>query len=142
MFHVRVVKTASAAKAVQIVRYVKRKRIVVAHIGSAHCDEELEVLLSTAQQWIDSRTYQLSVFSDVSSANILLLDQCEYLGVYYTFLYDVLCKLQQRIGYDGIGEPILNDLVTIRIMEPASKLRSIELIETYFGIKHRRQKFY
>ena len=142
MFHARVVKTASAAKAVQIVRYVKRKRIVVVHIGSAHSDEELKVLLSTAQEWIESRTYQLSVFSDVSSANILLLDQCEYLGVYYTFLYDVLCKLQQRIGYDGIGEPILNDLVTIRIMEPASKLRSIELIETYFGIKHRRQKFY
>jgi len=30
----------------------------------------------------------------------------------------------------------------IRILEPASKRRSIELLEVYFGIKHRRQSFY
>jgi hypothetical protein len=33
-------------------------------------------------------------------------------------------------------------LITIRILEPASKLRSIKLIETYFGIVHRRQNYY
>jgi len=33
-------------------------------------------------------------------------------------------------------------LVTIRIIEPASKLRSLELLETYFNIKHRRQSLY
>jgi hypothetical protein len=30
----------------------------------------------------------------------------------------------------------------MRIFEPSSKLRSIELLEHYFGIKHRRQRFY
>ena len=30
----------------------------------------------------------------------------------------------------------------IRILEPASKLRSIELLEQYFGIQHHRQRFY
>lgn len=30
----------------------------------------------------------------------------------------------------------------MRIIEPASKLRSIILLEEYFGIKHRRQKYY
>jgi len=30
----------------------------------------------------------------------------------------------------------------VRIIEPASKLRSIILLEEYFGIKHRRQKYY
>jgi hypothetical protein len=142
MFQIRVVKTASDARAVQIIRYVKRKRIVVRHIGSAHNDEELEALLSAAEEWIANHTHQLCVFPHVNNANVLLLDQCQYLGVYYTLLYDILYELQQRIGYDSIGAPMLNDLVTIRIMEPASKLRSIELIETYFGIKHRRQKFY
>lgn len=34
------------------------------------------------------------------------------------------------------------DLVIIRIVEPASKLRSIELLKDYFGIRHRRQNFY
>jgi hypothetical protein len=37
---------------------------------------------------------------------------------------------------------LLLDLITIRIVEPASKLRSIELSESYFGIKHRRQSYY
>ncbi|MEZ4909000.1 MAG: IS1634 family transposase [Saprospiraceae bacterium] len=37
---------------------------------------------------------------------------------------------------------LLLDLVIIRIFEPASKLRSIELIETYFGIKHQRKNYY
>jgi transposase len=32
--------------------------------------------------------------------------------------------------------------VTIRVVEPASKLRSIELLAAYFGIKHRRQSYY
>lgn len=142
MFHVRVVRTASGANAVQIVRYINRKRFVVRHIGSARNDEELEALLSVAQEWIINQTHQLSVFPSEPNTNILLLDQCEFLGVHQRFLYEILSKLQQRIGYLNISVPMLNDLVTIRIIEPASKLRSIELIEIYFGIKHRRQNFY
>lgn len=142
MFHVRVVRTGSGANAVQIVRYVDRKRLVVRHIGSAGNDEEQEALLLVAQEWIINQTHQLSVFPNETNTNILLLDQCEFLGVHQQFLYEILSKLQQRIGYLNINAPMLNDLVTIRIIEPASKLRSIELIETYFGIKHRRQSFY
>ncbi len=36
----------------------------------------------------------------------------------------------------------LRDLVTIRILEPASKLHSIELLNDYFAIHHRRQSYY
>lgn len=70
------------------------------------------------------------------------LEQCEYLGFQYTFLYETLYKLQVRLGYTCFGIKLLNDLVTIRIIEPASKLRSLELLETYFNIKHRRQTLY
>jgi transposase len=98
--------------------------------------------LSVAQEWIINQTHQLSVFPNETNTNILLLDQCEFLGVHQRFLYEILSKLQQRIGYLNINAPMLNDLVTIRVIEPASKLRSIELIETYFGTKHRRQSFY
>ena len=35
MYHVRVVPTGSGAKAVQVIRYVRRKRVVVHHVGSA-----------------------------------------------------------------------------------------------------------
>lgn len=46
------------------------------------------------------------------------------------------------MGYTCFNNKLLNDLVTIRIIEPASKLRSLELLETYFNIKHRRQSLY
>lgn len=143
MYHVRVVSTGSGAKAVQVIRYVKRKRVVVHHVGSAHFDAEVDALLRVAQEWITQQTHQLPAFPDTTSDNILLLNQCEYLGVYYTFLLDILNGLQQRIGYTKLDtSSLLNDLVTMRVMEPASKLRSIELLETYFGIRHRRQRFY
>jgi hypothetical protein len=86
MFHVRAVRTASSANAVQIVRYVNRKRFVVRHIGSARTEAELEVLLSVAQEWIINQTHQLSVFPNETNTNILLLDQCEFLGVHQRFL--------------------------------------------------------
>src|SRR5690606_37150722 len=72
----------------------------------------------------------------------VLISQCEYIGIYYTYLYDVLRAVQHHIGYALEVDTLLNDLVVIRIFEPASKLRSMELMENYFGIRHRRQRFY
>lgn len=143
MYHVRVVTTGSGAKAVQVIRYVRRKRVVEHHVGSSHDDAELDALVSAAQDWIAQQTHQLAAFPDVTSDNVLLLNQCEYLGVYYTFLFDIINGLQLRMGYTTIDtSSLLNDLVTMRVMEPTSKLRSIELLQTYFGIRHRRQRFY
>ena len=45
------------------------------------------------------------------------------------------------MGFSGLPF-LLNDLVTIRIFEPASKLRSLELLEQFFGIKHNRKSYY
>jgi hypothetical protein len=73
---------------------------------------------------------------------LLHLDKTEFLGVYSTFLYEVISGLISQIGLDKIRKQLLLDLVAIRILEPASKLRSIELLEAYFGIKHRRQSYY
>ena len=52
MYHVRVVATGSGAKAVLVTRYVRRKRVVVQHVGSVHDYAELDALLSAAQEWI------------------------------------------------------------------------------------------
>lgn len=62
--------------------------------------------------------------------------------VYYSFLYEVIFELIQQIGFDRIKNQLLLDLVAIRMAEPASKLRSVDLLDSYFGIKHRRQSYY
>lgn len=140
-YHIRKVKTGSKAIAVQVVKYEKRKRVVLKHIGSAHHKDEVITLCNNAAKWISEQTKQIPLFSQ-QEERFIRLEQCEYLGFQYMFLYETLLKLQTRLGYTYSGNKLLNDLVTIRIIEPASKIRSLELLETYFNIKHRRQALY
>ena len=142
MLYIRVVKTSSGAQAVQVVYYRHRQRVIYKHIGSACTDEELDVLKKVARDLIESHTPSLPIFQDTPLDNLLYLDKSEFLGVYYTFFHEVISSLISKIGFDKIINQLLLDLVSIRIFEPASKTRSIELLEVYFGIKHRRQNFY
>ena len=143
MLHVRVVKTRGGSHSVQVIRYENSKGVIVKHIGTGSVDEEINALSEIARSYIEELSRQLSLFADVQySDSIVMLSQCEYLGFYYTFLYDVLYAIQTQIGYTSQIDGMLNDLVIMRIVEPASKLRSIELMETYFGIRHRRQRYY
>ena len=139
-YHIRKVKTGSDSIAVQVIKYENRKRVIVKHIGTAHNKDEAIILWDNAAKWIAEQTKQFFLFPQQES--FVPLEQCEYLGFQYTFLYETLYKLQARLGYTCFGSKLLNDLVTIRIIEPASKLRSLELLETYFNIKHRRQTLY
>lgn len=49
MAYVRKVRTASGAVAVQVVRKHQGRREIVAHVGSAHTDAELGILLEKAR---------------------------------------------------------------------------------------------
>lgn len=138
---IRVVKTASQAKAVQVVRYQNNKRIVLQHIGSAHTAEALSDLIILAEEWIKDFTSQLSIFPDENPNKFINLNHSTFVGVKYHFFYTLIHALQQLIKLDDLPA-LLNDLVTIRIFEPASKLRSLELMEQYFGICHSRKTYY
>ena len=138
---IRIVKTASKARAVQIVRYQNNKRIIIQHIGSAHTEAELEELILLAEEWIKSYSSQLSVFPDESPNKLLHLNHCTFIGVRYGYFYGQITLIQDKMGLDDLP-PLLNDLVIIRIFEPASKLRSLELMERFFGIKHSRKSYY
>lgn len=142
MYHIRVVKTSSGASAVQVVFYKDRKRIVFKHIGSAKNSQELDSLKLIAHDVINTACLQMTIFEEPKFNNLLYIDKSEFLGIYYSFLYDSLKQLISIIGFDKIKKHLLLDLVIMRIVEPDSKLRSIELLETYFGIQHRRQEYY
>ncbi|MEZ4908566.1 MAG: hypothetical protein R2771_13215 [Saprospiraceae bacterium] len=142
MLYIRVVKTGSGSRAVQVVYYINRKRIIYKHIGSAKTDEQIEQLKIVAQDLIDNHIPPLPIIEPVKFDNLLYMDQCDFLGVYYSLFYEVITKLIIQFGLEKIKNKLLLDLVIIRIFEPASKLRSIELIETYFGIKHQRKNYY
>lgn len=143
MLHVRTVKTKGNSRSVQVSRYQSSKRIIIKHIGSGTSEEQITVLQEMARVFIADYTRQLYLFEESKpNQESVLVNQCEYIGIYYTYLYDVLRSVQHQIGYVLEPDGLLNDLVVMRIFEPTSKLRSIELMQTYFGIKHRRQGFY
>lgn len=138
---VRVVSTASKAKAVQVIRYQNYKRVLLKHIGSAHSKEELDELIIEAEEWIKDYSGQLSLFPDENPNNLLLLNHSTFLGVKYRFFYETIQMLIDSVGLKNLPK-ILRDLIVIRIFEPASKLRSLDLLEQFFGVKHNRKTYY
>jgi len=141
MVKIRVVKTGSKAKAVQAVKYQNNKRIIIKHFGSTHTEAELEDLLLIAKEWVKDFTGQLFLFTDEDPNKIFHINHCTFVGVWYHFFYQTFTDILWHIGYSDIVG-LIKDLVIIRLFEPASKLRSVELIEHYFEIKHSRQRFY
>jgi transposase len=138
---IRVVKTGSKARAVQVVRYLNNKRIVLQHIGSAHTDEALNDLIIMAEEWIKDHSGQLSIFSDDNPNKLLHLNHSTFIGIKYRFFHSKVRAMLDMIKLDDLPV-LLNDLVAIRIFEPASKLRSLELMEQFFGISHSRKTYY
>jgi len=138
---IRVVKTASNANAVQVVRYQNNRRVILQHIGSAHTAEELRDLMIFAEEWIKDYTRQLPILPDEDPNRLLHLNHSTFIGVKYHFFYKQIHAIQDMIKLDDLPT-LLNDLVMIRIFEPASKLRSLELMEQFFGIYHSRKAYY
>jgi len=142
MYKIREISYASNSVSIQVYQIVNRKRVIVRHIGTARNEQEKADLLTLAHDFIDKASKQLGLFENKQSGNVLQLSQTEFIGVYFNFFHEFISKLIIQIGFDKVKKILLLDLVIMRMMEPASKLRSIELMEQYFGIRHRRQGYY
>lgn len=142
MYKIRQIKYSVSSVSIQVYKIENRKRIIVRHIGTARNEQEKSDLLILANDFIEKASKQLHLFGNNGPDNIFYVNQTEFIGVYYTFLYELVSKLIITIGFDKLKNRLLVDLVILRMVEPASKLRSIELLEEYFGIKHRRQSYY
>jgi len=89
MYSVRKVKTKSGSIAVQVVRYVGHRSIVLKHIGSAKDETELGVLQQRALEWIEKESAQLSLFP-ASKRKVLVVDRGERIGVTHLFAFSFL----------------------------------------------------
>ena len=138
---IRVVTTSSLGKAVQIVQYQNSQRKIIKHIGSAHSEEALNDLIIIAEEWIKDYTGQQSIFADEQPNNHILLNHCEFLGVKYHFFYNQINAIINDMKLHEL-HTLLTDLAIIRIFEPASKLRSLALMENYFSLQHSRKAYY
>jgi hypothetical protein len=142
MFYIRTTKTSSGSIAVQIVRYENRKKIIVTHIGSARTSKEILSLKQTAVVWIEKKSKQSSLLPLKSSSRLISIDKCQYLGVQYLFIYEMISRLFTLFKFHLFKNTLLTDLTIMRIIEPASKLHSLKLLKEYFGIHHSRRDWY
>lgn len=98
MLWIRVVKTASGAKAVQVIHYHNRKRKIFKHIRSANSESELADLKSIALDLINNHSPLPPFDGETKSDNLLLLDKSEFIGVYYSLFYEVIAGVIAKLG--------------------------------------------
>ena len=123
--YVRKVKTSSGATAVQIV--VKRGgvRQIVEHLGSAHDDVELAVLLQVARERLaggqDELDLGLRAPAGPPSARVVS-SSCR-------LLWQVLTDAYRHLGFDVLGDEAFRAMVLARLVEPTSKADTGRVLE-------------
>lgn len=125
MAFIRKVKTASGAIAVQIAYKSYGKIIRLDHIGSAHNEEELQILLGLARQQLIGA--QQSLLAKLNSATKSALK----IGLKQSFsdlLLRVLAEQYKRVGLDKLADEEFSHLCIARIVEPTSKLDSLRVL--------------
>lgn len=140
MASIRKTTTASGATAVQVVEYDHRKVVILKHIGSARTLDEVAALIESAEAWIAQHTPMVSLFAP-PPRRTLPLATARYEGVLHTLVYDALMETARRMGFATLP-PLLLDLAIMRIIEPASKLRTIALLERYVGVRYSERSVY
>ncbi len=141
MAYVRKVRTASGAVAVQVVRKHRGQRTILAHVGSAHSDAQLGILLEQARRIaaqdqgaldieVATRTQRVDDVADWRSGHLMpgvvgpkgapvppgrTMSTCSRL------LYDVLGVVYDWLGLDVVDDAVFRDLVIARLVEPTSK---------------------
>jgi hypothetical protein len=134
--YVRTVRTASGARAVQIVYSSRRGSRDIEHIGSAHDDAELEVLRAVAAQRLAAGQEELDLRLDLG------LERAEatmprvggplpITSSRVGHLWDALTHAYRVLGFEEAadGDDVFGQLVLARIIEPTSKLDSLRVLD-------------
>ena len=134
MLRIRKVKTKSGSTAIQVVQYAGHSAKIVKHMGSAKDEIERALLMNKAQEWIGKYTLQSNLFPE-QKQNVLIVERSECVRVTHEFAYQFFRSCLGECQLTHLP-PLLLDLAIIRLIEPASKLRSVELLSRYFEIKY------
>jgi len=146
--YVRKVRTASGAVAVQVARKDRGRVVVLAHVGSAHTDAELGILLDAARQIVVGEQESLDIEVPVRPARVeevpdwrtstlipapaapkgAAVGSGRTAATSSRLLYDVLGAVYDWLGFGTVADAVFRDLVIARIVEPSSKLDSLRVL--------------
>jgi hypothetical protein len=153
---VRKVRTASGAVAVQVVTRRGRQVEQVEHVGSAHTDAELVLLLAAARQLLSPGQDVLDL-GDLTAVPARMRDVADWtappalfeppaarnvggrpavvaaggrlVGTSADLLWNVLTSAYTRLGFDAVDDEGFRAMVLARIVEPTSKAEVVRVLE-------------
>ncbi len=148
MAYVRKVRTASGAVAVQVVRKHRGQRTILAHVGSAHTDAQLGILLEQARRIaaqdqgvleieVPARTESVDGIADWRTGTLAFpagvakgapAPAGRTAATHSRLLYDVLGAVYDWLGFDIVADAVFRDLVIARIVEPTSKVDAARVL--------------
>ena len=139
-------RTASGATAVQIAGYDGGRRKIVAHVGSAHTEAELGILLERAREMLADPaqgSFDLGIEPVAPRARLVTREAAPVLfdagspgetpaaagparvvSTDSRVLFQVLDGVFGDLGFDVLGDEVFRDLVLARVVEPTSILDS------------------
>jgi len=121
MAFIRKVKTKSGATAVQIAVKAHGRIVRIEHLGSAHTETDLELLLALARDQLHRG--QLSLLDRRSSPPTITVTQTTS-----DLLLTVLQEQYERLGFTTLSDDLFALLCIARIVEPVSKLDSLRVL--------------
>ena len=123
---VRRVRTASGATAVQIVH--KRGRVVLGidHIGSAHDEGQLAMLLQTARARLNAGQQMLPIEDGPTGGRPIGEPVVE--DTASLIVWETLAAVYASLGFDQIADNAFKALVLARIIEPTSKADTVRVL--------------
>ena len=135
---IRRVKTHSGSTAIQVGFYAEKRFHLEKHIGSSKDPSKILELQEMANGYVRSRSPQQEFNFNPQSEEILfkrgLTVTKSCLEAAYTYLDEVYTKL----GFSRLQNDLLKHFVMIRVLEPASKIKSILLLRKYFDVHYKK----
>ena len=124
---VRKVPTASGARAVQVVHKQGRTVVGIEHIGSAHDEARLAVLVEIARQRLHpgQESFDLAAGSSPAGAGV----GAPITSTRSRLLWEVLTSAYAALGFEVLGDEAFRAMVLARIIEPTSKADSLRVLE-------------
>ena len=130
---VRIVPTFSGKHTVQVVSKRLGKLTVHKHIGTFSTEEQKQELLKDAQAYVRSLTGQQEIFDP---PEYLQLKHVRITQSQPVFLYRLLCRVYDKLGFNLCGDHLIRDLIIARVYKPSSKRETREILHDLFGINY------
>ena len=109
----------------------------VKNLGVVKTDEEADLLMTKARQWIRTAHGQREI--DFAGSSVVQAERLEVERVMSNISsvvlngpQQILSQVYDSIGFDRIKDDVLRHLVIARICQPASKVATVEYLKSYF----------